>query len=289
MGQIIEVPLNAGMNQAKDRTFQDPGGLQLTQNVRLDREGRLQVRPGFTALSSATMSTGTLNAYDLTNYRGRLVALGSQSGNSFPDDLFEWSSTVSKWRGTAGASTSVRLPLLTEVRLVGGLSDQQNSVNRVRLAAGAGYICAVVQYALGGNAMVHVFDPVTDQTLLLTSIAFTLVDVVFSGTHFYIVGIDANSDAAFTAFDPLADEALDSITVDTALTASTDIAANTFNGGWAYAVCHSGGVTAKTKSSAGAALVTIAVTATLSISCALAGGTLLSVCTLDTTNQQARL
>jgi hypothetical protein len=292
MGQIIELPLNSGMDQSTDRALLDQNKLALTQNCRLSRDGRLEVRPGFSTLTASTMSSGSLVAYDLANYQGRLIALGDQLGAGRATDLFEYVESVGKWRATSGAdvsSTAPRLPQLTDIRALGTLPDQFDAAGSVKLATGAGYVCAVINFESGGKtvgvpvigSIVHVFDPSTNQTLLVEATALSLASVVFAGTKFWIVGRDANEDASFYGFDPLVNTSLGSITVDTALTNILDIEACSFGTGWAYAwVEGSSGIGAKTKTSAGAAGVTIAVTATASDACAIAGnsaGTALTV------------
>jgi hypothetical protein len=282
MSQLIEIPLNTGMDQGADRVYQDAAVLTYAQNVRLSREGRLEVRPGFTALSATTMSAGSLVAYDVKNFQGRLVALGDQGARGRATDMFEWVATAGKWRATAGADTDAisgpRLPQLTDCRSVGALPDQFNACDNVRCAAGGGYICAVVNYGTGGagvlDTAVHIFDPVTNQTLFFDTVTLRQCDVVYAGTNFWIVGIDGNDDAAFCSFDPASSTALSSLTVDTAATTAVDLWATNFGTGWAYVLAHSTACTIKTKTSAGAASQTIAVASSSGQDCvSLAGNT----------------
>src|SRR5690606_32337611 len=138
--------------------FLEGGPLAAAQNCRLSRDGRLEVRPGFTALSTGTMSTGVLEAFDLINFQGRLMALGDQLAAGRATDLFEWLPAAGKWRATAGSSVDAiagpRLPQVTDVRQVGTLPDQFLPVSHVRLAAGGGYVCAVVNCAGGDTCAV---------------------------------------------------------------------------------------------------------------------------------------
>jgi hypothetical protein len=283
MPQKFDILLNSGMDQGADRVFLDGNVLAYAQNVRLARDGRLEVRPGFSALNATTMSSGTLDAYDLFNYQGRLVALGSQLGNSRADDLFEWNARISKWRGTNGdasttSGTAARLPRLTDVRKLAGVPEQERAVRNVRLAAGAGFICAVIN--LTNGVLVHVFDPATDQTILFEPVSLSYADVTYAGSDFWIVGSDSNSDAAFTNFDPTTDEGLPAPTVDTTLTTINDVWATTFGSGWAYGTAGTDGVLVKTKTGAGVAVASITVSATVCNAVALVGntaGTILTV------------
>lgn len=285
MTDSFDIPLNSGMDQGADRVFLDGNVLAYAQNVRLSRDGRLEVRPGFTALSSGTMSSGSLVAYDVANFQGRLVALGDQINAGRATDMFEWVAAASRWRATAGSDTNSisgpRLPQLTNCRSVGALPDQFYPVDNVRVAAGGGFVCAVVNYngSVGGvtaqlGSTVHVFDPTTNQTLFVDTVDMRQCDVVYAGSDFWIVGIDTNDDAAFTNFDPSTDETLPALTVDTAASSAVDLWACNFGTGWAYALAHSTAVTIKTKTSAGVAAQTIAVASSSGQDCvALAGNT----------------
>lgn len=220
MSQVTELPLNSGQDQGVDRILLGTDKLALAQNCRLARDGRLEVRPNFTALSSATMTSAAVTVYDVANFAGRLVALGDQLSASRATDVFEWVGRASKWKGTAvGLSptitTGTKLPQLTDVRQVGSLPDQAVSVRSVALAGGAGYLCAAVENAdivspfNDGTVAVHVFDPTTDQTLLLETVNLRRPKVVFAGTTFWVFGVGpTNEDVISYSFDPLADETL---------------------------------------------------------------------------------
>src|SRR5262245_59180980 len=119
MAEIIEFPFDSGAYEAADREWLPGELLAVAENVRLERHGRLVERRRPTALSLETMSRRSLVAYDLGNYRGALVALGSQrSTGTGIQDLFEWVGRASKWRATSGddtnSSTGQRIPTMTD-------------------------------------------------------------------------------------------------------------------------------------------------------------------------------
>ncbi len=282
--EIIEFPFDSGAYEAADRKWLPPEVLAVAENVRLDRDGRLTVRPGATALALDTMSSRSLVAYDLGNYRGALVALGSQrSTGTGIQDLFEWVGRASKWRATSGddtnSSTGQRIPTLTDLREVGTIPDQGDSVRHVSLACGAGYVCAVIGREL--ESTVHVFDPATNQTLLLVDVAMRLARVCFAGTDFWITGVDSDEDIVGCNFDPLTDEALSSIsTLLSNATVVDDLAVSTFGTGWAVAWCTATSALVRTYSSAGASVASWTGLAAEADSVALAGnsaGTLLTL------------
>lgn len=287
MGQITEIPLASGMEQGTDRAVLASDRLSYAQNCRLTRDGRLEVRPSFTALSTATMSTGTLTAFDLANYAGRLVALGDSTASGRITDVFEWGARISKWRGSAGDSTSdaaLRLPQLTDVRSVGQLPDQFLDVQNVKLAAGAGYVCAVANYGNTPTApsLVHIFDPATNQTLFCATVALKLCTVVFAGTKFWIGGADASNFLCLVGFDPLVDETLAAPTQITSIgLGPIDVAGDNFGTGFILGGLGSNGLVARRFSGAGANLGGVVQLGSLS-SLAIAGGSALySIGTLD--------
>lgn len=289
MAEIIEFPFDSGTYEAADRRWLAGAMLRTAENVRLDRDGRLAHRPGATALSLATMSANTLTAFDLGNYQGRLVALGSQLtvGNDRIKDLFEWLPRASKWRATAGedvnSSTGPRMPQLTNIREVGSVPDQDVSVETVKLACGGGYVCAVINRA--AECTIHVFDPATNQTLLLVEFAARLADVVYAGTTFFIYGVDSDEDIVRVQFDPSADETISSTT--TLLSNATvvvDLSAHAFGTGSAVAWCTASSALIRTYNSSGTSVANWTGVAASTQSVALVGnaaGTLLTLCYQD--------
>jgi hypothetical protein len=288
MAEIIEFPFDSGAYEAADRKWLPNEVLAVAENVRLDRDGRLTVRPGATALALDTMSTRSLVPYDLGNFRGALVALGSQrqTGTGI-QDLFEWVPRASKWRASSGddinSSTGQRIPTLTDVREVGTIPDQGENVRHVSLACGAGYVCALIVRAT--ETTVHVFDPATNQTLLLVDIAMRLSRVCFAGSDFWITGVDADEDIVGCNFDPLTDETLSSIsTLLSNATVVDDLSVSTFGTGWAVAWCTASSALIRTYTSAGVLVTNWTGVAANTDAVALVGnsaGTLITLCYQD--------
>lgn len=289
MAEILEFPFDSGAYEAADRKWLPGAMLRVAENARLDRDGRLVHRPGATALSSGTMSANALTPFDLGNYQGRLVALGSQLTTAADriKDLFEWVPRAGKWRATSGedvnSSTGPRMPQLTNLREVGGIPDQDVSVETVKLACGAGYVCAVINRTT--ECTIHVFDPATNQTLLLVDFAARLADVVYAGTDFWIYGVDSDEDIVRVNFDPSADETISSTT--TLLSNATvvvDLSAHTFGTGSAVAWCTASSALVRTYDSAGTSAANWTGVAANTQSVALVGnaaGTLITLCYQD--------
>lgn len=79
MSKIIDIPFNGGQDEGADRILVPDGSFRSLQNCRLDRDGRLNVRPNYVQLTSAVLPGGTLKAFDLTTYQGNLVAIGTKN------------------------------------------------------------------------------------------------------------------------------------------------------------------------------------------------------------------
>lgn len=286
--QIIEFPFDSGAYESADLAWLPPQLLAIVENLRLDLDGRLGVRPGTSALAATTYSSGTLVAYDLANYSGRLVALGDQCGQSRPTDLFEYVNGVAAWRATAGGDsgqfTGPRIPRATAVREMGRAPDLAADVRHVSVATDSdGIVCAVTQLQ-DETCTIHVFDPTNDQTLLLTTAAFRLARVVYAGSDFWIVGQDTSDDdiKAYN-FDPSADETPQGPTTLAAVAGTLDDLAAAQTGASDFTVADSQGttVTARRYNSSGTqqaawTVATVATNAYVAV-CGNSGGTRITV------------
>jgi hypothetical protein len=81
MPRTIEIPFNGGQNEGADRAMLESGELRALINGRLTRDGRIEMRPGYTALSMTDPQTGSLTATDLMTYKGRLLISSSLGGS----------------------------------------------------------------------------------------------------------------------------------------------------------------------------------------------------------------
>lgn len=188
---IIEFPFNSGAYEAADREWLPTNFLAVVENMRLDLDGRLGVRPGFTALGTSTFTPSVMFAYDVANYAGRLVALGDQTGQSRPTDLFELVNSTGVWRSTSGTddgfASGPRLPRATAVREVGRIPDLDADAIYVRVATDGAVVCEVAQLN-NGKCRFHVFNPATDQTLVLVVRPLSKATVIYDGSHFWLIG-----------------------------------------------------------------------------------------------------
>jgi hypothetical protein len=143
-------PFTGGINGHIDTRLLPDGALADARNVELTRQGRLVVRPGYTAQARTTYSGGTFTAFDVFSLHGRLFALGYPApGTIFgdvPDDVYELmpSGLARAWRATStSVALSPRLPRATRVRDLARPPDQVGGLSNMGCAAGGGYVCLV--------------------------------------------------------------------------------------------------------------------------------------------------
>lgn len=140
----VSVTYAFGRRDRVDPKLAPLGVLKVGKNLRVRKDGRLGVRKGYQPLSMAT-ANGTLVAYDLHEYRGRLIALGSDAGDGYPTDLFEYISRHGNWRGIDRYGQRVVLSPFTNLHEVAGLPHVSGAIGRCAVAAGAGLVCIVFE------------------------------------------------------------------------------------------------------------------------------------------------
>lgn len=276
--QIIEFPFNSGAYEAADREWLPSNMLATVENMRLDLDGRLGVRPGFTALGTSTYSSGTLTAYDLANYAGRLVALGDQTSAGRATDLFEFVNGVATWRATAAEDASVtgaRMPRAVQARQVGRIPDQVGQVKTAQLAATPGGLIAVAADTVGPRAVFHLFNPTTNQTVVLTNRAISLARVVQAGNNLWLVGVNASNNIVGFVMNPATDKTLGTqVTLSVVGSAITDLAITTFGAsGFAVGMINAGIPKVRTYNTNGGATASWDATANQATCVAIAGNT----------------
>lgn len=213
--EIIEFPFDSGAYEAADREWLPPNLFAVVENLRLDLDGRLGVRPGFSAVSSSTYSANSATFYDLANYSGRLTALGDQTALGRATDLFEFVSGAAAWRATSGADTNQvsgpRLPRMTDVRQIGGIPDLDADARWTCTATAGGKVLMVVQ--LQNTARVHLFDPATDQTLVLLTTPLIQCRACFAGSNLWVVGQAVGNAIIGLRINPSTEEAFTQVTL----------------------------------------------------------------------------
>lgn len=162
----LNIPLNFGQHGGDvDKKHAPHGWLRTAKNVRMRERGRLGTRNGYVP---ATMTTrnGTLVAYDLAEYRGRLLAFGSDEGDGYATETFEYvNNAADRWRGTDPYGQRVTVNPFTNLREVSGVPQSEGGNGVIDAAAGGGYVCAVYQPNDSFNAYAIIVDQDTDQVI----------------------------------------------------------------------------------------------------------------------------
>ena len=189
----ITIPFGVGVREDVDPRVMPEGALKRVENLRLEREGRLVLRRGYSTVARTISAGGQtqFKAFDLIAYNGRLLALGGRNSSSgVPTDVFEYSAgNTVNWRPTDG-NLDVRLTPVTGLRDVGRGPSQPASVTVCDVGASNGLVCLAWQ--VSSSTYVHIFDPSTDTTVLQTVIgSFSAPRVVGTTTGIFIFGIVA--------------------------------------------------------------------------------------------------
>lgn len=226
---IRTFPFNGGVRNDIDIRLLPDGLLADAVNVELDRQGRIVVRPGYSAVATTVYGSGALVAFDLFSLNDRLFAFGDAHSYGFPCDIYELLPTGSaaRWRpSSSNNANSPRLPRATKVREIARPPDQADGVTNWGCAALGGFACLVWNPVGGGGfGSVHVVRAEDDQTLVCERMAAgdhprLLLRAVAISDRFLILGTtQAGTALDLARFIPASDEAV------------TDVAQDLFSGG----------------------------------------------------------
>lgn len=152
---VTTILLNTGCHEETDQRILTEAKLRTVRNGRLDREGRIRVRAGYTALSAKLAAGATASlmvAHDIASLNSRLVALGDidetpNSGTAalgYPVDLFEYTGlTAMPWRGASKQTSKVSLrplPFVTDMRDLGVIGDVVGGARDASCSALGGHV-----------------------------------------------------------------------------------------------------------------------------------------------------
>lgn len=195
----LNIPLTFGVHGGDvDKKHAPFGFLKTAKNLRLRERGRLGTRKGFAPLAMTTRN-GTLEAFDLIEFQGRACVLGSDGGDGYPTDRFEFvDNAVDRWRGTDALGQRVTVNPFSNPREVCGVLQVEDGVETLDAASGGGYTCLVFRPEDSGRCFVLIVDSETNQTvhqedLVSAGGAFSVgglgfVRVVYSAGAFYVAG-----------------------------------------------------------------------------------------------------
>lgn len=183
--------------------------MRIAENLTPTRTGRLEVRPGFTALALTTYGNRTLTPYDLVLFNDRLYAFGDDNAFGLPADLFEYVNGAKAWAATNRAS-AIRLPQVTDMRDLAGPVSQETTTYSAQVAANNNVACLVWNTSAGITAPSYVnFNRVDSDSLIFSQrlvgvgghgALCTLQVLVTTTGIFWIVGVDANATTRLGGF-----------------------------------------------------------------------------------------
>jgi hypothetical protein len=215
-------PFNGGIENSVDIRLLPDGLLADAVNVELDRQGRIVVRPGFTAIAATVYGSGTLVAYDLFTMNDRVFAFGDAHSYGFPCDIYELlpAGLAARWRPSSrNNAASPRLPRATKVREIARPPDQADGVENWGCAAFGGFAC-LAWNPTGGVGTVHVVRAADDQTIVLErmntgNLPRRILRVVALSDRFIILGRTVGgTELDMARFIPASDESVTEVTQD---------------------------------------------------------------------------
>lgn len=178
----VVIPLNFGINSTIDKKLAPFGWLKSAKNVRLNSFNKLEVRNGYQPLTMAT-ANGTLVAHDIFEYQTRLCAIGTDTGDGAPTDIYEFIESRNLWRGTDSITQRPVLNPFTNVREVAGIPQAGAGISALDAVIGDGYVCMAYKIDDSGRVYVIIVDQSNNQ-------AIHQEDLVSSGGVFSAGGID---------------------------------------------------------------------------------------------------
>lgn len=208
--KIKEFPFIHGQREDADGKMLPDGYPVRVKNMRLRKDARWGVRYDYDALGRRSPDVVAVSHTDLVTFDGRLLATGiGVTGDTAAGDLYEFVNQPQfEWNGTDSDNGQVRAPTFSRLRDMGRPPLQSASVTRLDCAAGGGLVC--LAYQSGSNTIVHVFDPVTDGTVLIaTQSNLSKPRAIAVGSVFWIVGVSAaGTEIELYSYDPATDDAL---------------------------------------------------------------------------------
>lgn len=187
----VPVTFAFGRRDRVDPKLAPFGVLKTGRNLRLRKDGRLGTRHGYQPVEMTT-ANGTLRAFDIHEYKGRLLALGSDGGDGYPTDIFEHTGFPGRaWRASDRYGRRVTLNPFTRAREVAGIPQLDADVADPDVAAGGGYVCFVYRNV---NHFAVIVDADTDQVIHVENLgafapgvaATRWTRVVYAGGKFYV-------------------------------------------------------------------------------------------------------
>lgn len=208
MRSVLNIPLILGRKDSIDPKFAPLGVVAVAKNQRVRADGRLACRNGYAALTM-TSSTGTVAAFDLHEYQGRLLALASDTGDASPADVFELVNSDFVWRASDSARNQTLCPF-TNPRETAGISQVGSGISYVSGAVGGGFSAMIWRVIGTFDLFLAVYRQLDGQCILHQRVSTTVINaqICFSVDSFYIQQNVNGGDLVIVSFKPGTDSAV---------------------------------------------------------------------------------
>lgn len=205
--RVVSLPFTLGRADRVDPKVAPLGVLATAKNLRVRKDGRLASRNGYELLS-ATTPNGTLVTYDVSSYRQRLVSFGSDGGDGYPVDLFEYNNvvTATPWKGTDSTNAQrVMINPMTNCRERCGIPQPDSGMSTFDSASGLGYVCIAYRTVGSVTCFYQIVRETDDQVIAsgrFVTPLYTDIRVTFASGSFWFVGPLADNSVVMCRFTP---------------------------------------------------------------------------------------
>jgi hypothetical protein len=191
--KLVSFPLSLGRRDSVDPKLAPLGVLATCSNLRVAKDGRLVSRFGYQPLTM-TFGLRTVQAFDLHEFNGRLLALCTSGADSYPTQALEYTgqgSTLSWFAETTGHELTPFLGL----REMDTIPPPSSGIDEVDSAAGGGYICVCSRSVTGALQAVVIRESDGQMTASADLSLFSAAHfrVTFSVDTFYVAVQRANN------------------------------------------------------------------------------------------------
>lgn len=205
MGQIFEIPFNAGQDESIDRALMPDGVLRLMQNCRLSRQGRIECRPQYVAQAAGAWGGSTLQAQDLATFEDRLIAFASRaSQDNFSRDIFTYTPGLAQgtWKPAFTQAGFPSFPLVSDLTILWNAPAGPAMTSSDIAATNTGYICAVQTDPVLATSNIFILFGATVLPILTLSLTSVVsVRVIAQGGLFYLLARTVAGDINARSFD----------------------------------------------------------------------------------------
>lgn len=216
---IFEFPFNGGVDETADRILAPADRIRTLNNGRLTRDGRIEVRRGYTALATTGFGGGAIIPYDLMTFDDRLVVSATGVAGTGPAQLYTYVDLPQfEWKIHGAGDTFPALSDLTQVWAAASGVEYTNC----DVAYANGFVAVVHTSTTTNVARVEIIDLATKAVAFSTSINSCLgARVAGCGNSIILVTLTTGNQLHAREF---------TTTSDTAFGAATTLTSNVTSG-----------------------------------------------------------